>query len=161
MGSRLLVTSLMRTLIKVVLMLFHRLGYKLLNLKAIYYSIIFKKCGSNFKLWGECYIKNPQYIEIGDKVSINDGAYLNGKGGIKIGNDVSISAGAIIVSTMLSPSSFLNEKEHLNKKIIIGNNVQVGAGAIILAGTTIGDNVIIGAGSVLTKSTVKMLKNKL
>lgn len=142
----------MNSLIKYICMLCHRFGYKLLNMKAVYYSVIFKKCGSNFKLWGKCYIKNPQYIEIGNNVSLNDGAYLNGKGGINIGNCVSISSGAKVISTKLDLDIFKKKKKHIDQKIIIGNNVQIGAGAIILPGVIIGNNVIVGAGSVVTKN---------
>ncbi|WP_445177037.1 acyltransferase [Psychromonas algicola] len=85
-------------------------------------------------------------------MSINDGVYLNGKGGLKIGNNTTISAGAMIISTGLCTSSFLVENKHIDKEIIIGNNVQIGAGAIILAGVNIADNVIVGAGSVVTKN---------
>lgn len=133
--------------------LFHRLHniqYKLLALKSWYYKFLFDSCGSGFKLWGNCYIKNPQKIVLGKNVSINDGAYLNGLGGIVIGDNVSISAQSILVSTSLEPAN-LSKKTHVNKKINIGSNVQIGAGAIILAGIKIGDNVMVGAGSVVTK----------
>lgn len=124
---------------------------KYLEVKAFYYSKIFLKCGNNFRLWGNCYIKNPHKIEVGHNVSVNDGAYLNGMGSIKIGNNVSISALAIIVSTGLDIDNFKIKQEHKSEKITIGNNVQVGAGSIILSGLTIGSNVIIGAGAVVTK----------
>lgn len=132
--------------------LMHRSYYKILDLRAWYISIILKECGNNFKLWGNCHIKNPNNIIVGNNVSLNDGCYLNGKGSIEIGNNVSISALAIIVSTGLDVENFKKEKKHVDKQIIIGNNVQIGAAAIILSGVKIGNNVIIGAGSVVTKS---------
>lgn len=138
-------------MIKKILFLFHRFGYKVLDLKAIYYSCLFKECGSKFKIWGNCCIKNPHKIKIGNNVSLNDGCYLNGLGEIEIGNDVAISANSIIVSTALDPNTLKYKKEHINKKIFIGNNVQIGAGAIILSGVKIGNNVIVGAGSIVTR----------
>ncbi len=138
-------------IVKKIFLIIHILAYKIVRIKAFYYSKLFKRCGKNFYLWGNCYIKNPQKIEIGNNVSINDGAYLNGLGGIEIGNNVSISALAKIVSTSLDIKVFKIEKLHINKKITIGNNVQIGVGAIILSGMTIGDNVIVGAGAVVTK----------
>lgn len=139
-------------MIKKLFLINHKLSYRLLSIKAFYYSKIFKKCGNEFKLWGNCNIKSPHNITIGNRVSINDGAYLNGLGCIDIGNNVSISALAIIVSTGLDINSFKREKLHINKKIIIGDNVQIGAGAIVLSGITIGNNVIVGAGAVVTKN---------
>ena len=139
-------------MLKYSFQLIHKIYYKLLNLKAWYISMILRECGNNLKLWGNCYIKNPNNIIFGNNVSLNDGCYLNGKGSIEIGNNVSVSALAVIVSTGLDIESFKKEKKHIDKKIIIGNNVQIGTGAIILSGVTIGNNVIIGAGSVVTKN---------
>ena len=138
-------------MIKKIFILIHGLSYKILDLKAFYYKNIFKKCGMHFKIWGYCYIKNPDKIEIGHNVSLNDGCYLNGLGGIEIGNNVSISALAVIVSTELDTKTLKIKKEHINKKIVIGNNVQIGTSAVILSGITIGSNVIVGANSVVTK----------
>lgn len=136
---------------KIIFLKVFRLKYYFLEVKAIYYSFLFKKCGSGLKLYGKFILHNPQFIEIGDNVSINDSVYLNGLGGILIGNNVSLSAGSIIVSTMLDTAEFHTRKVHLNKKITIGDHVQVGAGAVILPGVNIAQNVIIGAGSIVTK----------
>ena len=125
--------------------------YKILNLKGIYYSKLFESCGRDLKIYGNFALHNPQFIKIGNNVSINDFAYLNGLGGIKIGDNVSLSVGAIIVSTKLEANTIYKEKKHINKTIYIGSNVQIGAGAIILPGVKIGSNVIVGAGSVVTK----------
>lgn len=138
-------------MLKKIFNYYHNFQYRYLKYKAYYYKKIFFSCGSNFQLWGKCFIKNPNKIKIGNNVSINDGCYLNGLGEIEIGNNVAISAGVIIVSTGLDVNSLKYEKIHINKKITIGNNVQIGAGAIVLSGISIGNNVIIGAGAVVTK----------
>lgn len=130
----------------------HHIQYKILEIKAFFYSVIFKECGSHFKMWGNCYIKNPHKIKMGNNVSLNDGCYINALGEIEIGDNVAISASAIIVSTSLNPDTLKYTKKHMHKKITIGNNVQIGAGAIILSGVEISDNVIVGAGSVVTKN---------
>ena len=136
-------------MIKNILFSFHKFQYRIYNLKSWYISRILKSCGSNLKFWGpNISIKNPQNLEIGNNVSINDNAYINAMGNIIIGDFVSISANSIIVSTGLTAGT---EKVHASKPIVIGNNVHIGVGAIILAGVTIGDNIIIGAGSVVTK----------
>lgn len=137
--------------LKKILLKIHNFQYFLLSIKSFYYKWLFSSCGHGLVFWGQCYIKNPQNIKIGNNVSINDGVYLNGLGGIQIGNNVSISAGSIIVSTTLDPDR-LTLKKHINKTIKIGSNVQVGAGAIILPGVEVGDNVMIGAGAVVTKN---------
>lgn len=130
---------------------FYNFYYHILRLKAFFYANLFKECGKNLIFYGSCNIKNPDKISVGNNVTINDNAYLNGQGYIKIGDNVSISANAIIVSTGLDLDLFLNEKKHICNAIIIGDNVQLGAGCIVLPGIVIGNNVVVGAGSVVTK----------
>lgn len=137
-------------MIKKIFLKLHVFQYKILKLRSFYYQYIFQSCGKDFRLWGKPNIKNPQNICIGNNVSINDGAYVNGLGGVCIGDNVAISASSIIVSTSLNPDK-LFDKIHVIKPISIGNNVQIGAGAIILPGISIGNNVMVGAGSVVTK----------
>ncbi|PML61246.1 hypothetical protein BCT73_06555 [Vibrio breoganii] len=122
------------------------------KIRNIYYKRKFYKVGDGFFAHGNFSLKNGEKVELGNNVSINDGVYINGQGGISIGDDVSISAKVIIVSTGLDTNEFASKKRHVDKKIIIGNNVHLGAGAIINPGITIGDNVIIGSGSVVTKN---------
>lgn len=152
MDSKVMGRVMMINILKKIFLVIHKSFYKMLDLKSFYYKFLLKKCGLNLKIYGNCYIKNPDKIIIGNNVSLNDGCYINGLGEIEIGNNVSISALSIIVSTGLNTKTLVLKKEHINKKIIIGNNVQIGAGTIILAGVTIGDNVIVGAGSVVTKN---------
>lgn len=121
------------------------------KVQAWYYSRLFGACGSGLVLHGNCHIKHPARIFIGKNAGINDGAYLNGLGGITMGNNVTVSANAIIISTGLDPVSIKAEKAHVNKPVVIGNFVQIGAGATILPGVTIGDNTLVGAGAVVTK----------
>ncbi|NCP72631.1 MAG: maltose acetyltransferase [Shewanella sp. CG18_big_fil_WC_8_21_14_2_50_42_11] len=137
-------------MIRKIFLKLHGFQYRVLKLRAVYYQYIFQSCGKGFRLWGKPYIKNPQNIKLGNNVSINDGAYMNGLGGISIGDNVSISALSVIVSTSLDPDKLV-DKLHVNKPIFIGDNVQIGTGAIILPGIRIGNNVMIGAGAVVTK----------
>ena len=139
------------TIFKKMFLKFHKLQYDFLKIKAYYYRLIFMSCGDGLVLWGSCNIKNPQNVCVGENVSINDGVYINGLGGIVLGNNVSISAGAMIISTTLDPNSLM-KKKHVNKSIKIGDHVQIGAGVIVLPGIEVGNNVMIGAGAVVTKN---------
>ena len=134
-----------------LLKLINKLRYKMFDFYGYVWKIQFESCGLGVKFWGVCNIKNPGNITVGNNVTFNDGAYLNGLGKISLGDNVSISAMSIIVSTGLDTDSLAISKIHVDKEIIIGNNVQVGAGAIILAGVSIGNNVVIGAGAIVTK----------
>lgn len=126
--------------------------FKIANkIRDFYFSFLFKKCGTNLRCFGQCNIKNPTKLVVGNNLTLNDGVYINAKGGVQIGNDVSISAHSIIVSTGLDLAKRPLNLAHIDKKIEIGNNVQIGAGSIVLAGVTVGDDVLIAAGSVVTK----------
>ncbi len=97
-------------IIKKICLFIHNKYYRYLDYKALYYKQLFYSCENNFKIWGNCYIKNPTKIKIGNNVSLNDGCYLNGLGDIDIGNNVAVSAGAIIVSTGLDSDTLRYEK---------------------------------------------------
>jgi maltose O-acetyltransferase len=134
-----------------LLLFFHYLNKIFLKIENLYISNVIAKCGTNLKLYGRFYLKKPTKLYMGNNVTINDGVYINARGGITIGDDVSISANSSIVSTGLDSSKKSFNQTHIDKEIIIGNNVQIAVGAIILAGVTIGNNLIVGAGSIVTK----------
>lgn len=134
-----------------LLYLLYKIKYRVFDLKGLFYSKLFAKCGGDFKVWGNFEVKNPRRLSVGNNVSINDNVYINALGYVDIGDDVTLSAGCMLVSTGLNTDVFLWKKEHINVRIAIGNNVQIGAGAIVLPGIAIGSNVIVGAGSVVTK----------
>ncbi len=89
-------------------------------------------------LYGAVIRGDVNYIRIGDKTNIQDGAILhvtNDLYPLNIGDNVSIGHGA---------------KVH---GCTIGSNVLIGIGAIILDGATVGDNCIVGAGSVVREGS--------
>jgi maltose O-acetyltransferase len=137
---------------KTIFNLIHKCKKVFYLLKGFYISRLVSSCGSNFRIFGSFSLKNPHKLKLGDNVTINDGVYINAKGGIAIGDNVSISACSIIVSTELDYKQKIFNQRHIDKPIVIGNNVQIGAGAIVLAGVEIGNNVIVGAGSIVTKN---------
>ncbi|MEM7395450.1 MAG: acyltransferase [Verrucomicrobiota bacterium] len=68
--------------------------------RKIFYPSLFKKVGKGVVFGRSLTIRNPQSIEIGDRVILDDFAVLDAKGdedpGIVIGNQVFISRGCII-----------------------------------------------------------------
>jgi acetyltransferase-like isoleucine patch superfamily enzyme len=110
--------------------------------------------GKNVIIKQGVFIKEPQNIEIGSNVSIQEYCLLSGYGGLKIGNHVSIAAGTYVFTSShpYSDKSINFRDGTLEKRpVVIGSNVWIGAGCRILGELAIGDNVIIGAGSVVTK----------
>ena len=112
-----------------------------------------KKCGDNVYIGKHAILKNVEYIEFGENVSIHEFSYVDGGHGLSIGSNVSIAHGCSIIASnhgfSLNETPFKYQEMHY-KPIIIGNNVWMGAKSIVLAGATICDNVVIAAGTICT-----------
>tara|TARA_E500000178_G_C16910763_1_gene702512 strand:- start:132 stop:668 length:537 start_codon:yes stop_codon:yes gene_type:complete len=103
-------------------------------------------------------IYHPKKIYIYENVSLNEGIFLNGYGGILIKKNTRIGHGSSFLS---EDHIFKNKNKPIymqgknKKKIIIGKNCWIGAKATFLKGVELGDNCIVAAGSVVTKSFPK------
>ena len=103
-------------------------------------------------------IYHPQKIFINKNVSLNEGVFLNGYGGIVIGENSRIGFGASLLSeahTYTDKKKPMYSQNKIGKKIIIGKNCLIGNGVTILMGVNIGDNCVIGSGAVVTKNFLK------
>lgn len=91
-------------------------------------------------------------IEIGNHVSINSYALLNGTCGVKIGNHCRIATQAVIVSGNhgVAPDELIRRQPVVGRGVAIGNDVWIAANAVILDGAQIPDGCVIGAGAVVT-----------
>jgi gamma-carbonic anhydrase len=79
------------------------------------------------------------YIKVGDRVNIQDGAIIHGtyeRAPTNIGNDVSIGHRAIVHGCTIE------------------NNVLIGMGAIVMDHTVIHSNCIIAAGAVVLENSI-------
>jgi carbonic anhydrase/acetyltransferase-like protein (isoleucine patch superfamily) len=95
--------------------------------------------GDLCSVWFQAVVRGDvNYIQIGNKVNIQDGAIIHGtfqKSPTKIGNNVSIGHRAIVHGCT------------------IHDNVLVGMGAIIMDDTIVESNVLIAAGSVVLENS--------
>ena len=111
-------------------------------------------------------------IELGDDVTINRFAYLQGRGGIRIGKQVEINNFSVVdgtggvdigEGTLIGPGVRIISYQHRlagrepirnqgsdAKRISIGRHVWIGANAVILAGVNVGEGAVVGAGAVVT-----------
>ena len=119
-----------------------------------------QKCGDNVAIYPGVYILNPEYLMVGNNVSIQPMAYLEcGKSNedcLQIDDDVSIAHGVTIMTTShVYDQLDVPIKDILStcKKVHICNNVWIGAKATILQGRTLASGCIIGANAVVTKDT--------
>lgn len=89
-------------------------------------------------------------LRLGDRVFVNEGAYLFAVKEITVGNDVRIGPEVHIYDSDFHPVG--PESETRVAPIRIGNDVWIGQRAIILPGVEIGDHSVVGAGAVVTRS---------
>lgn len=96
--------------------------------------------GSQCSIWFSAVVRGDvNFIKIGDKVNVQDGAVIHGTYKIApttIGNNVSIGHNALVHGCT------------------IHDNVLVGMGSIIMDGCVVESNCIIAAGAVVPKNTV-------
>lgn len=116
------------------------------RLKGIYWKRKLKHLGNGVIFGKDITIDYPEKVSIGNRVSLNKGVYIGGKGSIIIGNNCHISPYAQIHSGKLN-----SELVHIYQPVVIGDNVWIASGAVISCGVNIGNNVIIGANVVVTK----------
>jgi carbonic anhydrase/acetyltransferase-like protein (isoleucine patch superfamily) len=96
--------------------------------------------GSQCSVWFNAVLRGDvNYIKIGNKVNIQDGAVIHAtylKHPTNIGNNVSIGHNAIVHGCTLE------------------DNVLIGMGAIVMDNCVVRSNSIVAAGSVVTQNTI-------
>lgn len=108
-----------------------------------YYSRAFKSCGKGLSVGPGVRIVNPQYIEVGDNVSIDADVTLMARGplGIKLGNNVN-----------LTQRVYLDTEDPDEGYITVGNGVYIGTGTSLFGhkGLEIGDHTLLAQNISLT-----------
>lgn len=96
----------------------------------------------------------PEGVSIGRNVTINEGVFLDGYGGLDIGDHCRIAHGCSFVSedhVFEDPHTPIWKQGKLPGPITVGEDVWLGAGAKVLRGVSIGKGCVIGAGAVVTR----------
>ncbi len=125
-------------------------GVEGLLLRSILYRFLFKKIGKNLLIYPNVFIIFSHKISVGNRVAINVGTYLDGRGEIEIGNNVMIGPGVIISSADHSFDQVdvpMCNQDIRYGKIIIKDDVWIGANSTIANGVKIGEGTVIVAGS--------------
>ena len=108
--------------------------------------------GARCSVAATAYLHGP--ITLGDDVSINPGAHLEGaRGGIVIGSKVRIAAGAKLFAFEhgLAAGTPIVDQPTTSAGIRVGDDVWLGANAGITDGVTIGSHAVVGMGAVVVR----------
>ncbi|GLT13178.1 acyltransferase [Vibrio algivorus] len=113
------------------------------------------KSGNNIYIATNVTIKNPEYMVLGDNVSIHENCFIDANGGLEIGNNVSIAHNSSIVCFEHSWADITTPIKYnplVLKKITIGDDVWIGCGVRILAGASLSNRTVVAAGSIVNKA---------
>ena len=116
---------------------------------AFYKTINNMKIGKESSISLHCRLRSPNKIKIGDNTTINQGVYLDGRGGLIIGNNVNIGRNVNIYTASHDYNS--PTFDYLEKSVFIGSNAWVASNVIILPGVKIREGAVIAAGAIVTK----------
>ena len=113
------------------------------EIRTEYYSKQLKSMGENVKIGSGVKIINPQYVSIGDNVTIMDDVtiYARGEGGIEIGDN-----------SRLCQRVYLDTQSETTGYIKIGSQVYIGTGTTLFGhmGLEIGDYSLLAQNITLT-----------
>ena len=129
-------------------------GFLGITSRFLVYKLLLKKLDGFILLYSGVYLTHTYGISLGNQVGINNGAILDGRGGIEIGDYSMIGPHACLFSSSHShqdTSKPISLQGHKMKPLRIGKDVWIGANSTILGGIKIGDGAIIGANAVVTK----------
>lgn len=96
---------------------------------------------------------SPWKLKVGDGSNIQQGSFLDCRGGVVIGQNVDITLGVRI----LSQYHDIDSSDYATKSasVTLNNYSIVGSYALLLPGVDIGEGSVIGAGSVVVSNTKK------
>jgi acetyltransferase-like isoleucine patch superfamily enzyme len=95
----------------------------------------------------------PEGVSIGRHVSVNEGVFIDGFGGVRIGDCCRIAHGCSLISedhVFSDPATPIFRQGKVKGPVVLDRDVWLGAGVRVLRGVTIGEGSVIGAGAVVT-----------
>lgn len=116
------------------------------HIRKFFYKLVGMKLGKDSRIHMKTVVLMPKRICIGERTIINEGCFIDGRGGLTIGNDVSVSVFSMLITGSHDKSS--QTFAYRPGAIVIEDNVWLGARVIVLDNSTVKKFCIIGAGSV-------------
>ena len=87
---------------------------------------------------------------------INDGCFIDAKGGVLLGAGVHLADGVSLnSSTHEVGPSYLRAGRSVSRAIRVGDGAWLGSGVRVIAGVTIGPGCVVAAGSVVVRDCIE------
>ncbi|MBQ4057553.1 MAG: hypothetical protein IJD40_01325 [Lachnospiraceae bacterium] len=115
-------------------------------IRKFFYRLCGLKIGKNSRIKMNVIVYRPRDISIGSGTIINEGALLDGRGGLIIGNNVNVSMYAILYSG--SHKSYSRTFEYYTSKTTVEDCCWIGTRAVVMPGSYIQRNSILSVNSV-------------
>lgn len=116
------------------------------------YNLARMKIGAKTQIDMNQYILAPYKLKIGNGCHINQGCFIDARGGVQLNSNVSVSHYVKIVSGSHDVQSKSFDGKF--KPIIIDDFVWLGIGSTILQGVKIGKGAVVCAGAIVTKDVL-------
>lgn len=121
------------------------------TIRKTWYRMIGMKIGKGSFIDMNCYFLAPNKIKLGDNVHINQGCFLDARGGLFFEDNVSVSH----YSKFITGGHDWNDPEFkgIFKPIIVKEYVWVGVQCVILQNVTLGEGCVIASCSLINRDT--------
>lgn len=123
-----------------------------MRLRGFLYSLFINKCGKNFQIANNVYLKNLLNLEIGDNVFVGNNSMILGSGKIIIEDEVLIGPNVVIIS---GSHTKMNKSYRYGKanigKIHLKKGCWVTSNCTIVKDSQLPEGSVLGANSILNK----------
>jgi len=107
---------------------------------------LFEEAGKNLRIFKGVTFSYGHNISVGDNTVIHDDVHLDDRGELEIGDRVSISDGAHVYT---HDHDVVDQTEIRNYRTVIEDDVRVTYDAMVRAGCVVGENSVVGARAVV------------
>jgi len=109
---------------------------------------LFDDCGDDCRFFKGITFTYGHNISVGDNVVVHDDVHLDDRGELEIGDRVSISDGAHVYS---HDHDVVDQTEIRNYRTVVEDDARITYDSMVRAGVRIGENAIVGAKSVVQR----------
>lgn len=125
-------------------------------IRGFFYGLGMKRCGKNFQVTNDVWLKGLESITIGDNVFIGNSTIFLSSGDIVVGNNVLIGPHCILVSgNHIFKNGSYNNSDSCVGSIEVQDNSWIGGNCTLTPGAKLSARSVLGANSFLNRDTIE------